>query len=207
MGIYEAGYEKPSPIQEAAIPVALTGRDILARAKNGTGKTAAFVIPTMEKVNPKNPAIQALILVPSRELCFQHAQVCKTLGKHLGLQVMVSTGGTNLRDDIMRLDEAVHVLIATPGRIVDLASTRKVADLSQCSMFVMDEADKLLSLEFTPQIEQLMSMLPTPRQAMLFSATFPLTVKDFKVSILPHFTPPSAPNPSFSQLRKDFADN
>lgn len=183
MGIYEAGFENPSPIQEAAIPVALTGRQILARAKNGTGKTAAFVIPTLEKVDPKSPTLQALILVPSRELCFQHAQVCKTLGKHLGLEIMASTGGTNLRDDIMRLDQAVHILIATPGRVIDLASSRKVADLSQCGIFVMDEADKLLSPEFTPQIEQLMALLPHPRQVMLFSATFPLAVKDFKVRL------------------------
>ncbi|KAI9654696.1 MAG: DExD/H-box ATP-dependent RNA helicase dhh1 [Alyxoria varia] len=179
-GIFGAGFEKPSPIQEAAIPVALTGRDILARAKNGTGKTGAFVIPTLEKINPKKPSIQALIMVPSRELCFQHSQVCKTLGKYLGVEVMVSTGGTNLRDDILRLESAVHVVIATPGRIVDLARSRGIADLSECGIFVMDEADKLLSMEFGPQLDQIMSLLPQERQVMLFSATFPLAVKEFK---------------------------
>ncbi|KAM0787696.1 DExD/H-box ATP-dependent RNA helicase dhh1 [Microbotryomycetes sp. NB124-2] len=179
MGIFEAGFEKPSPIQEEAIPIALTGRDILARAKNGTGKTAAFIIPTLERINPKKSKIQALLLVPTRELALQTSQVCKTLGKHTEAKIMVTTGGTTLRDDIMRLSETVHVLVGTPGRILDLAS-KGIADLSECPMFVMDEADKLLSPEFTPVIEQLLSFLPKERQVMLFSATFPLIVKDFK---------------------------
>ncbi|KAI1069070.1 hypothetical protein LB507_006565, partial [Fusarium sp. FIESC RH6] len=178
MGIFEAGFEKPSPIQEEAIPVALTGRDILARAKNGTGKTAAFVIPTLERINPKVSKIQCLILVPTRELAMQTSQVCKTLGKHLGINVMVTTGGTGLRDDIIRLQDPVHIVVGTPGRILDLAG-KNVADLSECPMFVMDEADKLLSIEFTPVIEQLLQFHPKDRQVMLFSATFPLSVKDF----------------------------
>lgn len=179
MGIFEAGFEKPSPIQEEAIPVALTGKDILARAKNGTGKTAAFVIPALEKINPKISKIQCLILVPTRELAMQTSQVCKTLGKHLGVNVMVTTGGTTLRDDIVRLSEPVHIIVGTPGRILDLAG-KNVADLSECPMFIMDEADKLLSPEFTPVIEQLLQYHPKDRQVMLFSATFPITVKNFK---------------------------
>jgi ATP-dependent RNA helicase DDX6/DHH1 len=178
MGIFEAGFEKPSPIQEESIPVALTGRDILARAKNGTGKTAAFVIPALEKINPKVSKIQCLILVPTRELAMQTSQVCKTLGKHLGINVMVTTGGTGLRDDIVRLQDPVHIVVGTPGRILDLAG-KQVADLSECPMFIMDEADKLLSVEFTPVIEQLMRFHPKDRQVMLFSATFPISVKDF----------------------------
>jgi ATP-dependent RNA helicase DDX6/DHH1 len=178
MGIFEAGFEKPSPIQEEAIPVALTGRDILARAKNGTGKTAAFVIPALERINPKNSKIQALILVPTRELALQTSQVCKTLGKHLGINVMVTTGGTGLRDDIVRLSEPVHVVVGTPGRILDLAG-KGVADLSECPQFIMDEADKLLSPEFTPVIEQLLQFHPKDRQIMLFSATFPRSVQTF----------------------------
>ncbi|KAK3292903.1 P-loop containing nucleoside triphosphate hydrolase protein [Chaetomium fimeti] len=178
MGIFEAGFEKPSPIQEESIPVALTGRDILARAKNGTGKTAAFVIPALEKINPKVSKIQCLILVPTRELAMQTSQVCKTLGKHLGINVMVTTGGTGLRDDIVRLQDPVHIVVGTPGRILDLAG-KQVADLSECPMFIMDEADKLLSVEFTPVIEQLLRFHPKDRQVMLFSATFPISVKDF----------------------------
>ena len=179
MGIFEAGFERPSPIQEEAIPIALSGRDILARAKNGTGKTAAYVIPTLERVNPKKNKIQAVLLVPTRELALQTSQVAKTLGKHLGVQIMVSTGGTSLKEDILRLGQTVHILVGTPGRILDLAG-KGVADLSECTSFVMDEADKLLSPEFTPLMEQLLGFLPKERQVMLFSATFPLMVKSFK---------------------------
>ncbi len=179
MGIFEAGFEKPSPIQEETIPVALTGRDVLARAKNGTGKTAAFVIPTLERINPKLEKTQALLLVPTRELALQTSQVCKTLGKHLGINVMVTTGGTGLKDDIIRLADTVHIIVGTPGRILDLAS-KGVADLSSAQTFVMDEADKLLSPEFTVTIEQLLQFHPRDRQVMLFSATFPIVVKSFK---------------------------
>ncbi|CDK27323.1 unnamed protein product [Kuraishia capsulata CBS 1993] len=184
MGIFEAGFEKPSPIQEESIPVALMGRDILARAKNGTGKTASFVIPVLEKLKPKVNKIQALILVPTRELALQTSQVVKTLGAHLGLQVMVTTGGTSLRDDILRLNEPVHILVGTPGRVLDLAS-RQLANLGECSMFVMDEADKMLSREFRRIIDQILKFFPQSSgpgnayQSLLFSATFPLSVKSF----------------------------
>lgn len=180
MGIFEKGWENPSPIQEESIPVALVGRDILARAKNGTGKTGAFTIPTLERVNPKLESIQALLLVPTRELALQTAQVCKELGKHLGVEVMVTTGGTSLKDDIMRLYSTVHILVATPGRVLDLAN-KGVADLSKCNIFVLDEADKLLSQDFAPLCEELASrFLPKSCQKSLYSATFPVTVAEFK---------------------------
>ncbi|KAL1866849.1 DExD/H-box ATP-dependent RNA helicase dhh1 [Diaporthe australafricana] len=178
MGIFEAGFDKPSPIQEESIPVALQGRDILARAKNGTGKTAAFIIPCLQRVKPQVSRIQCLILVPTRELALQTSHVCKTLGKHLNINVMVTTGGTGLRDDILRLSEPVHVLVGTPGRVADLAR-QNVADLSECPMLVMDEADKLLSVEFLQSIEEILGRHPKDRQLMLFSATFPISVKDF----------------------------
>lgn len=179
MGIYEKGFERPSPIQEESIPVALAGKDILARAKNGTGKTAAFVIPLLEKINTKKNIIQSLILVPTRELALQTSSIVKQLGKHINVQCMVSTGGTSLRDDILRLNNPVHVLVGTPGRILDL-SNKKVCNLSGCFMFIMDEADKLLSPEFQPIIEELIEFLPKERQILLYSATFPVTVKGFK---------------------------
>ncbi|XP_009111462.1 DEAD-box ATP-dependent RNA helicase 8 isoform X1 [Brassica rapa] len=179
MGIYEKGFERPSPIQEESIPIALTGRDILARAKNGTGKTAAFCIPVLEKIDQDNNVIQAVIIVPTRELALQTSQVCKELGKHLKIQVMVTTGGTSLKDDIMRLYQPVHLLVGTPGRILDLTK-KGVCVLKDCSVFVMDEADKLLSQEFQPSVEHLISFLPQNRQILMFSATFPVTVKDFK---------------------------
>ena len=144
-------------------------------------QTASFIIPTLNRINTDQNHIQALLLVPTRELALQTSQVCKTLGSHIpDLQVMVTTGGTTLRDDILRLEQPVHILVGTPGRILDLGS-RGVADLSRCESFVMDEADKLLSEEFTPVIEQLLALCPEERQVMLFSATFPYIVKEFSV--------------------------
>uniref|UniRef100_A0A0G4GTM6 RNA helicase n=1 Tax=Chromera velia CCMP2878 TaxID=1169474 RepID=A0A0G4GTM6_9ALVE len=186
MGIFEKGWEKPSPIQEESIPVALAGRNILARAKNGTGKTAAFVIPLLEKCNTNKPFIQGLILVPTRELALQTSAVIKDLGKHLQVQCMVSTGGTSLRDDIMRLYNPVHILVGTPGRILDLAN-KDVAKLGDCTVVVMDEADKLLSPEFQPLCEELLRHANKERQILLYSATFPVTVKEFVQRNLPDY--------------------
>jgi ATP-dependent RNA helicase DDX6/DHH1 len=185
MGIFEKGFEKPSPIQEEAIPIILAGRDVLARAKNGTGKTGSFIIPCLEKVDTSKNSIQVLMLVPTRELALQTSAIVKEIGKHMSVEVMVSTGGTNLREDIMRLYSPVHILVGTPGRIHDLAD-KGIADLSNCSMFVMDEADKLLSPEFQPVLEALIAKTVPNRQILLFSATFPVTVKGFKQKFLPN---------------------
>jgi len=178
MGIFEMGWEKPSPIQEASIPMALSGRDILARAKNGTGKTGAYSIPILERVDPTRDVIQALIIVPTRELALQTSQICTDLSKHLKLKVMVTTGGTGLKDDIIRVYQKVHVIIATPGRIIDLME-KNVCKVDECKMLVLDEADKLLSQDFNKMLDKLISFLPTKRQILLFSATFPVTVEDF----------------------------
>jgi ATP-dependent RNA helicase DDX6/DHH1 len=179
MGIFESGFEKPSPIQEESIPIAMMGNDILARAKNGTGKTGSFLIPVLEKCDATKPYVQALILVPTRELALQTSNVCKNLGRHLPLQIMVTTGGTSLKDDIMRLYHPVHILIATPGRVLDLAN-KQVADIRRCNMLVLDEADKLLSPEMQAVVVRLIKLMPPERQILLFSATFPVTVKSFK---------------------------
>lgn len=180
-GIFESGFERPSPIQEASLKASLEGRDILARAKNGTGKTAAYLIPVLQTIDTSKSEIQAIVLLPVRELALQTANVAKTLGKHLAeCQVMVTTGGTSLKDDIMRLYNQVHVIVATPGRLLDLIK-KGVADVSHVKALVMDEADKLLSQEFQPVIEELIAFLPTSRQIAMFSATFPLSVKSFKV--------------------------
>ncbi|VDO32694.1 unnamed protein product [Brugia timori] len=120
MGIFEKGWEKPSPIQEASISIALSGQDILARAKNGTGKTGAYCIPCIDKIDVEKKYPQSLIIVPTRELAFQTSNICVDLSKHLNLKVMVTTGGTELRNDIMRLNGTVHIIVATPGRILDL---------------------------------------------------------------------------------------
>jgi ATP-dependent RNA helicase DDX6/DHH1 len=177
-GIFEKGWERPSPIQEASIGIALSGQDILARAKNGTGKTGAYCIPVIERLDTKKDAIQALIIVPTRELALQTSQICVELGKHIGLKVMVTTGGTDLRDDILRLNSTVHLVVATPGRIIDLME-KGVAEVKDCKMLVLDEADKLLSQDFQGVLDRLVSFLPESRQIMLYSATFPRTVASF----------------------------
>jgi len=178
MGIFEKGWEQPSPIQEASIPIALAGRDILARAKNGTGKTGAYAIPIMERIDVSKNELQALIMVPTRELALQTSQICIELSKHMGCKVMVTTGGTNLKEDIMRLYEPVHCIIATPGRVLDLMN-KGLIKCSKCAMLTLDEADKLLSQDFKGMLDSIIKHLPNDRQILLYSATFPLTVEQF----------------------------
>lgn len=177
-GIFEMGYEHPSPIQEESIPVALLGKHILARAKNGTGKTASYSIPVLERIDVKLNYTQAIVLVPTRELALQTSSVLKKLSKHLHVNIIVTTGGTDLKDDIIRLQSPCHIIVATPGRLLDLAN-RHVAVLDRVSMFVMDEGDKLLSPEFIPLMDRLLGYTSTDRQILCFSATFPSTVADF----------------------------
>lgn len=184
MGIFEKGFERPSPIQEEAIPIILAGKDVLARAKNGTGKTGSFIIPCLEKIDSSKNDIQCVMLVPTRELALQTSAICKEIGKHLAIEIMVSTGGTSLKDDIMRLQTTVHLLVGTPGRIKDLAE-KGIAKLGACKTLVMDEADKLLSPDFLPVLEAIIEMCEKKRQILLFSATFPVTIKAFKQKWLP----------------------
>ncbi|XP_051927417.1 probable ATP-dependent RNA helicase ddx6 [Hippocampus zosterae] len=184
MGIFEMGWEKPSPVQEESIPIALSGRDILARAKNGTGKSGAYLIPLLERIDLKKDYIQAMVVVPTRELALQVSQICIQISKHLrGVKVMATTGGTNLRDDIMRLDDIVHVIVATPGRLLDLIQ-KGVARVDRVQMLVMDEADKLLSQDFVVLIEDIISFLARNRQILLYSATFPISVQKFMSNYL-----------------------
>lgn len=179
MGIFEKGWEKPSPIQEESIPIALSGRDVLARAKNGTGKSGAYLIPMLGRIEINQDHVQAIVLVPTRELALQTSQIAIELSRHMGdLNVMVTTGGTNLRDDIMRLENDIHVIVATPGRILDLIN-KGIAKVDQCNMIVLDEADKLLSQDFKIMMDNIVDALPVSRQILLFSATFPLSVKEF----------------------------
>ncbi|KAF5396558.1 ATP-dependent RNA helicase cgh-1 [Paragonimus heterotremus] len=177
-GIYEKGWEYPSPIQESSIPVALTHRDIMARAKNGTGKTGAYSVPLLDSIDPSLNKIQAMILVPTRELALQTSQICIELAKHTTIKVMLVIGGTLLKDDLIRLTQTVHVLIGTPGRLVDLFN-RNLLDLSHCKTVVLDEADKLLSEELKCAVEQLLNSADSNRQVMVYSATYPVTVQSF----------------------------
>jgi ATP-dependent RNA helicase DDX6/DHH1 len=139
----------------------------------------ALAILTLYYIATTKLCPAALLLVPTRELALQTSQVCKELGKHMGVAVMVTTGGTLLKDDIMRLHQPVHILVATPGRLLDLAN-KNLARLNNCKTLVMDEADKLLSPEFQPLVEPIIALMPQERQIMLFSATFPVSVKAFK---------------------------
>ena len=144
-GIFEMGWERPSPVQEESIPHALAGHDILARAKNGTGKTGAYMIPLLERIDPTNEDVsspQALIVVPTRELALQTSKICMEMGKHLKVKCMVTTGGTVLRDDIMRLQQVLHVLVASPGRLLDFAK-RGIVKLNKCKIMVMDEVRRI----------------------------------------------------------------
>ena len=184
MGIVGKNFDNPSPIQEEVIPLILDRHSVIARAKNGTGKTAAFLIPIINSIDEKIAEIQALILVPTRELALQTSAVIKELAKYMKIQCMVSTGGTQLREDIMRLDKVVHIVVATPGRILDLAN-KDIAILDWCRFFVLDEADKLISQDFQPIIKKIMEFLPKDNQVLLFSATFPQNVAGF-VKMIPN---------------------
>jgi len=177
-GVFEYGWERPSPIQEESIPIVQSGRDLLARAKNGTGKSGAYLMPVLDRINPECNKVQAIILVPTRELALQTSSIAVSLSKYKKLGVMVTTGGTDLRADIMRLDNPIHIIIATPGRILDLIS-KDVANVENCNMIVLDEADKLLSDFFKNVVDSIIRKLPVNRQILLFSATFPLLVKEF----------------------------
>lgn len=159
LGIYEKGYEMPSPIQEESIPIALKGSNIIARAKNGTGKTASYSIPLIEKIDTSQNHIQGLVLVPTRELAMQTSFVIKELGKHKKIECMVSTGGNPVKEDIYRLYQTVHIVVATPGRILDLAS-KNIAKLANCRMLVLDEVDKLLSDDFQVIVAKIIDIMP-----------------------------------------------
>lgn len=178
MGIVSKGFDLPSPIQEEAIPMILAKKNVVARAKNGTGKTGSFVIPVLNMIDETIPKIQSVVLTPTRELALQTAAVFKEISKYLEVEIMVTTGGTSLREDIMRLQKPIHIMVGTPGRILDLAG-KGVADLSNVESFILDEADKLVSEDFQPIIHRLMDFLPKTRQIMLFSATYPSSVGKF----------------------------
>ncbi|KAL3319433.1 putative ATP-dependent RNA helicase ddx6 [Cichlidogyrus casuarinus] len=186
-GIYEKGWEHPSPIQESCIPMALLGQDILARAKNGTGKTGAYSIPALNGIDTSINKIQSIILVPTRELALQTSQICTELAKHTKIKVMLVIGGVELRDDLIRLTQTVHIVIGTPGRILDLM-TRGQMDLSHCKIIALDEADKLCSDEIKDSVEKVISSSHPDRQIMVFSATFPRPVQSFTRAFLksPH---------------------
>ncbi|MDA3946146.1 MAG: DEAD/DEAH box helicase [Helicobacteraceae bacterium] len=179
--IEEQGYTTPTPIQKQAIPIVLARKDVLAGAQTGTGKTAGFTLPLLQLLSdaPKQsgkPKVRALILTPTRELAAQVAESVQTYGKYLPFKSTVIFGGVGSNPQIDKLKRGIDIVIATPGRLLDLANQGHI-DLSTVDFFVLDEADRMLDMGFIHDIKKVMAMLPKKRQNLLFSATFSEEIK------------------------------
>ena len=189
--IDDEGYEAPSPIQEQSIPLLLRGRDLLGCAQTGTGKTAAFAIPILQTLCKRRAdytagqsrVIKALILTPTRELAAQVCQSFKAYGRYTGLKTTVIFGGVGQDTQVSALRAGVDVLVATPGRLCDLIGQR-LCDISDVSMFVLDEADRMLDMGFIHDVKRVVALLPQNRQTLLFSATMPKEIADLAKTIL-----------------------
>ncbi len=187
--IEHEGYEIPSPIQQQAIPMLLEGKDILGSAQTGTGKTLAFAVPILQglyqqKTNPSiKPRIQALILAPTRELAEQIKESFRNYGKNLNLKIEVIYGGVSQRNQQIALKKGVDVLIATPGRLMDLMN-QGLVHLEHVKYLVLDEADRMLDMGFIRDVRKIVSFIPEQRQTALFSATVPKDILDLANSLL-----------------------
>ena len=182
----ELGYEKPSPIQEKAIPPALAGRDVLGCAQTGTGKTCAFAAPILQRLGGEIPAgrpIRSLILTPTRELALQIQESFEAYGKHLPLRSAVIFGGVGQQPQVDKLKKGVDILVATPGRLLDLQGQGFV-DLSKLEIFVLDEADRMLDMGFIHDVRRVLKLLPEVKQTLFFSATMPPEVMDLVNGLL-----------------------
>lgn len=187
-GVADAGYTVPTPIQQAAIPFALKGRDILASAKTGTGKTASFLLPIIEKLilQGRDEAFahpRALVIVPTRELARQIGESFEVYARHTQLRHYVLDGGGKLASQTKRIQEGVDVLIATPGRLIDMEKLKKI-NLHKVQILVLDEADTIFDMGFIRDLENILALMPQKHQNMLFSATFPATVKRLSEELL-----------------------
>jgi ATP-dependent RNA helicase RhlE len=173
--IAEQGYDTPTPIQAQAVPVILDGRDVMAAAQTGTGKTAGFTLPILEILSKGQPAranqARALVLTPTRELAAQVGESAATYGKHLPLRSAVVFGGVKINPQMMKLRKGVDILVATPGRLLDLYNQNAVR-FNQLEVLVLDEADRMLDMGFIHDIKKILNLLPKNRQNLLFSATF-----------------------------------
>jgi ATP-dependent RNA helicase RhlE len=197
--VADQGYQSPTPIQSQAIPVILAEHDLLAGAQTGTGKTAAFTLPLLQRLmqQPEGTSrrVRALLVAPTRELAQQVADSIRTYGKYLPLRSAVVYGGMNITPQIKQLQKGVDVLIATPGRLLDLVD-RKAVDLSQVEMVVLDEADRMLDMGFLPAINRIFSLVPKTRQTLLFSATFSPEIRKLSGRYLnaPQYVQTAQPN-------------
>lgn len=173
--VAEQGYDTPSPIQAQAIPAILQGRDVMAAAQTGTGKTAGFTLPLLEKLSdgprPGANQVRALVLTPTRELAAQVSESVTRYGQHLALRSAVVFGGVNINPQMMKLRKGVDILVATPGRLLDL-HTKNAIKLDQLEVLVLDEADRMLDMGFIRDISKIIALLPARRQNLMFSATF-----------------------------------
>jgi ATP-dependent RNA helicase RhlE len=185
--VAEKGYDAPTPIQRQAIPVVLEGRDILAGAQTGTGKTAGFTLPLLQRLSAAaaggRRAIRALILTPTRELAAQVEESVRTYGKYLPLESTVIFGGVGFTPQAERLRRGVDILVATPGRLLDHVQ-QKTVDLSHVEILVLDEADRMLDMGFIRDIRRVLALLPKQRQNLLFSATFSDEIKQLADGLL-----------------------
>ena len=183
----ELGHATPTPVQLQAIPAVCSGRDVMAAAQTGTGKTAAFVLPLLKRLasgsKAKSNHIRALVLVPTRELAVQVAEVFAAYGKYLPLRTGVVYGGVKINPQMMRLRSGVDILVATPGRLIDLFQQNAVKFL-QVETLVLDEADRMLDLGFLDDVGKILGLLPTRRQNVLFSATFPDAIRALAEKLL-----------------------
>lgn len=170
--IQKAGYTRPTPVQAAAIPKVMQGNDVIAIAQTGTGKTAAFVLPMLDRISKAGGErdIKALILAPTRELAVQIMENIRNYGQSLPIRVAAIFGGVEEEAQIKALRKGVHIVVATPGRLIDLGARQKL-DFSQLEVLVLDEADRMLHMGFLPDIEKIVSNLPKRRQTLMFSAT------------------------------------
>jgi superfamily II DNA/RNA helicase len=187
----ESGYVTPTPIQAQAIPVVLEGHDLMAGAQTGTGKTAAFALPLLQKLLPhassstspaKHP-VRALILVPTRELAVQVEESVKTYAKHTNLRSLVVYGGVDIKTQTPHLKTGVEILVATPGRLLDHIEQKTVL-LNQVQVLVLDEADRMLDMGFMPALKRILALLPRQRQSLMFSATFSNEIKKLSEDFL-----------------------
>ena len=187
--VTEQGYTTPTPVQEKAIPLILEGRDVLAGAQTGTGKTASFTLPLLQRLtansdpHQKPRRVRALILVPTRELAAQVYESVIAYGKHLPLHVEAVVGGASIGVQTRQLRRGCDIIVATPGRLIDHLQQRNV-NLSNVEILVLDEADRMLDMGFMPDVRQIMSLLPKQRQSLLFSATVPNAIKTLAASVL-----------------------
>ena len=182
--VADKGYDAPTPIQLKAIPAVFAGRDVLAGAQTGTGKTAGFILPILQKLSvAQERAPRALILTPTRELAAQVAESSRTYGKHLKLKTLVVFGGVNIKPQMDALRAGCDILVATPGRLLDLAEQRAV-DLKHVQVFVLDEADRMLDMGFIHDIKRVLRLLPQVRQNLMFSATYNDEIRELSARFL-----------------------